>query len=90
MAGQSITKDEWNDRATIENWRLTEAISRVRTEQAAGRLTQDQADSQTQFIQQQQQQLAPIALERVIDNRIQADLATSEGIRSRTLTWTPG
>ena len=80
VAGQSITKDEWNDRATIENWRLTEAISRVRTEQAAGRLTQAQADSQTSFIQQQQQQLSPLALERIIDNRIQAGLAASEGI----------
>jgi parvulin-like peptidyl-prolyl isomerase len=78
--GQSITKDDLRDRAVIESWRLTEARNRVRTELAAGHLSQAQADSQEQYIQQQIQAVESIALERIIDNRIQAKLATEEGI----------
>ncbi len=78
--GQSITKDELRDRAIIEQWRVDEAERRIRTQVAAGRLTQAQADLQGQFIEQQRQQLAAIALERIIDNRIQARLATDEGV----------
>lgn len=78
--GQSITKDELRDRYTIEQWRLLEATSRIRTELAAGHLTQSQADTQQSYIDNQTQNLAAIALERIIDNRIQAKLASQEGI----------
>ena len=78
--GQSITKDELRDRYAIEQWRLTETRNRIRTELAAGHLSQAQADAQEQFIGQQINQLVSIALERIIDNRIQAKLATEEGI----------
>lgn len=78
--GQAITKAELRDRALIETWRLNEATRRVRTETVAGRLTQAQADVQNQIIEQQRQQIVGISLERLIDNRIQADLATTEGV----------
>lgn len=78
--GQSITKDDLRDRGIIEQWRLDEADRRISTQVAAGRLTQAQADLQSQFIEQQRQQLAAVALERVIDTRIQTRLATEEGI----------
>ena len=78
--GQSISKDELRDRVLIERWRLTEATNRVRTELAAGHLTESQAQQQDQYIQQQQNQLAAISLERIIDNRIQARLAGEEGV----------
>jgi parvulin-like peptidyl-prolyl isomerase len=78
--GQPITRDALRDRFTIESWRLDEAERRISTQTVAGRLTQAQADVQTQFIDQQRQNLAAIALERIIDNRIQADLATQEGV----------
>jgi parvulin-like peptidyl-prolyl isomerase len=80
VAGQSISRDEFQDRGQIEAWRLNATLAHIRTEQAAGRLTEAQAASQTQYLQQQQQQLAPLALERVIDNRVMADLAAQEGI----------
>lgn len=80
VAGRSITKDELRDRAIIEQWRLDEATRRIRTQVVAGRLTQNQADLQNQFIEQQRQQLAAIALERIIDNHIQAGLAAGQGI----------
>lgn len=78
--GQTITRDALRDRFNIESWRLDEAERRISTQTVAGRLTQAQADVQTQFIDQQRQNLAGIALERIIDNRIQADLATQEGV----------
>lgn len=78
--GQAITKAELRDRSLIETWRLNEAKRRVQTETVAGRLTQAQADVQGQIIEQQRQQIVGISLERLIDNRIQADVATQEGI----------
>jgi parvulin-like peptidyl-prolyl isomerase len=80
VAGKAITRDELADRALIEAWRLDEADRRIRTQTVAGHLTQAQADLQSQIVVQQRQQLAAIALERIIDNRIQADLATTEGV----------
>ena len=78
--GQSITKDELNDRVAIESWRLTETDSRIRTEKNAGHLTDAQAQQEAQAVTQQRNQVGTIALERIIDNRIQAKLATNEGI----------
>ena len=78
--GQSITRDDLRDRANVESWRLEIAQRRLNTQAAAGRLTQAQAEVQSQAIQQQRQQLLPFSLERIIDNRIQAPLATEEGV----------
>jgi parvulin-like peptidyl-prolyl isomerase len=78
--GQSISKDELRDRVLVERWRLQEAANRVRTEQASGHLSESQAASQLQFIGQQVDAVESIALERIIDNRIQTRLATEEGI----------
>lgn len=80
VAGQSISKDELRDRALIEGWRLDEADRRIRTQTVAGHLTTAQAEQQTQAVLQQRQQVVAIALERLIDNRIQADLANQEGV----------
>ncbi len=78
--GQSITTDELRERAEIEAWRLEIAQRRITTQAASGRLTQAQAEAQSQLVDQQRQQLLPFALERIIDNRIQARLATEEGV----------
>ena len=80
VAGQPISKDELRDRVIIERWRLDQATRRIATEKAAGRLTEQQAELQDQVVAQQAQQLVPISLERIIDSRIQADLAKTEGI----------
>ena len=80
VGGQAISKDEFNDRLKIEAWRLEEAGRRITTQKSAGRLTAAQAELQGQIIEQQLQALRQIALERIIDNRIQADLAVAEGV----------
>ena len=78
--GQSISKADLRDRAKIESWRLDQATQRIRTLTVAGRLTQAQADVQNQVITQQRNQIVPISLERIIDNRLQATLATGQGV----------
>ena len=80
VEGQAITKDELRDRVTIESWRLDEATRRIATRAAAGRMTEDEAASEREFIDSQRQSIDAIALERIIDNRIQADLAVEEGV----------
>ncbi|HVL54381.1 MAG TPA: SurA N-terminal domain-containing protein, partial [Vitreimonas sp.] len=78
--GQGITRDELNRRYEVESARLSIAESRILDEFNAGRLTAEQRDAQMQFLGQRQQQLPSIALERLIDARIQADLAAQEGV----------
>ena len=78
--GQQITKDELRDRFEIETWRLDEAQRRVRTAVVAGQLTEAEGQQQIESLEGTRQQLAGVALERVIDSRLQARLATEEGI----------
>ncbi|MBA2372935.1 MAG: peptidylprolyl isomerase [Chloroflexi bacterium] len=78
--GQSINKDELRDRVIIETWRLDAAERRVATQVGTGRLTEAEAAQQTEVIGQQRQRIVAIALERLIDNRLQSVLATEQGI----------
>ncbi len=78
--GQTITRDELNTRMRIEEWRLDETLRRISTQAAAGRLTEEEASSQRSLVDAQRQSLDAIALERIIDNRLQARLAGEEGI----------
>jgi parvulin-like peptidyl-prolyl isomerase len=78
--GQSITKDDFRDRYTIESWRLDEAERRIRTAVVAGHLTDANGQTQLQIITQQRDQLAGVVLERLIDNKLQAKLAVEEGV----------
>jgi parvulin-like peptidyl-prolyl isomerase len=78
--GQSITKDDLRERVAIEDWRLKESESRVRTAVLAGHLTEAQASAAQQTIDQQRASIEAIALERIIDTRLQARLATEEGV----------
>ena len=78
--GQSITKDELRDRAAIEDWRLEIEKRRVNTQAAGGQLSPAQAEARLQFIEQERQGVLSTALEKIIDNRVQAGLATEEGV----------
>jgi parvulin-like peptidyl-prolyl isomerase len=78
--GASITKDDLRQRVAIETWRLDESDRRIRTAIVAGHLTEAQGTAAQQTIAQQRQSIASIALERIIDSRLQAKLATAEGI----------
>lgn len=78
--GKSITKDDFADRRAIESWRIEQAERAVRDLTVAGHITAAQAASQQQIIDQQRSQLDPLTLERLVDTRLQAELATTEGI----------
>ena len=80
VGGKAISKDELRDRVLIETWRLEQAQNQIRTQAAAGYLSETQSQQQLQLVQQQRGQVVPISLERIIDNRIQADLATTGGV----------
>ena len=78
--GQAITKDELRDRVEIEDWRLLEQLRRVSNALGAGQISEEQAAGVQQQINAQREQVETIALERIIDNRIQAQLATEAGV----------
>jgi parvulin-like peptidyl-prolyl isomerase len=79
--GQGITQDELQRRFDVESARLSIAESRIRDEFNAGRLTAEQRDAQLQFLGQREQQLPSLALERLIDAKVQADLASQRNIQ---------
>jgi len=80
--GQTITKDEFTERATVEAWRLTMQGARIQAEVSAGHLTQAQADQRNQQIssQLQTQTFVPAIIEKLIDTHLQATLAQQAGI----------
>jgi parvulin-like peptidyl-prolyl isomerase len=78
--GENITRDDYNARLRVDNWRLDEAEARARTAVLAGHLTEAQGTAQEQTIAQQRQSLTSSALERLIDAKLQAKLAGQEGV----------
>ena len=78
--GQSITKDDFKDRYAIESWRLDQVEQEIRTEVAAGHLTETEGQNSLSQVTQARNSLASDTLERLIDNKLQASLAAEEGI----------
>jgi parvulin-like peptidyl-prolyl isomerase len=80
--GQTITRDDFTERAQIELWRLQQQTDRVNAAVAAGRLTSAEGQQRVQSLQSQasSQSLAPIVVEDLVDARIQSKLAAEEGI----------
>lgn len=78
--GQTITKDEFRDRYQIESWRVDEAERRVRTAGVAGHVSEADVQSQLESLNNTRSQLPSITLERLIDAKLQARLATEEGV----------
>jgi parvulin-like peptidyl-prolyl isomerase len=82
VAGTTITKDQFNDRANVEAFRLHQLASRVQGEVASGRLTQTVAQSRIDQINSQLDAttFTSTVLEKLIDGQIQAKLAADEGV----------
>ena len=78
--GQAITRDDLTQRAKVESVRLDITSNRLQTEHSAGRITDADFEQQQQILQQAQQQIASTALEHLIDDRIQGQLASQQGI----------
>jgi len=80
--GQTITKDQFTERATVEAFRLQQQAARIQADVSAGRLTQAQADTKLKTITDQEQSttFVPAVIEKLIDTRLQATLAQQAGI----------
>ena len=78
--GQSISKDDLRDRVKVDAWRLDESDRRIQTAEVAGQLTAAQGTAQKDSNAKQRQKIVALSLERIIDSKLQAKLATDEGI----------
>jgi parvulin-like peptidyl-prolyl isomerase len=82
--GQTITKDQFIDRARVEQFRLQQLAARVNAELAAGRMTSAQASARINAINQQlsddQLGFSSTVIEKLIDTQIQAKLAADLGV----------
>jgi parvulin-like peptidyl-prolyl isomerase len=79
--GVTITNDQLRNRLRVENFRLSYFESRITTLLAKGRLTEAEFQGQLQFVEQQRQQLAAIALDRLVDVSLQGTLAAERSIQ---------
>lgn len=78
--GATITNDQLRSRVAIEAFRIDYTASRIRTLQAAGRMSDAAATSQLQFLEQRRSSLPALSLERLIDIAVQTRLAAEEGL----------
>lgn len=78
--GTVITKDQLRTRYKIEKFRIDYTEQRIRTLNQAGRISDSAASQQISFLEQRRTSLPAIALERLIDNALQEQLAKTEGV----------
>lgn len=78
--GEVITKDDLRSRLQVEGFRLEYVERRIQTLMAMGRISPADGQQQLQSIGQVREQLASLSLERLVDNALQARLATENGI----------
>lgn len=80
VGGAGINKDEFRDRFLVENFRLDYLERQVRTDQAAGRISESAANQQLGIIDQRRQGLGDATIEALIDSTLIMQLASKEGV----------
>ncbi len=78
--GTSITRDQWRDRANLEDFRLERKDRWVTEAAAAGELTATQADALHQDINSARESVAGDSIESLISLVLKSKLATDRGI----------
>lgn len=78
--GTTITNDQLRTRFAIESFRIDYTESRIRTLQAAGRISDATATSQIEFLEQRRSSLPALSIERLVDIALQSRLADEAGI----------
>jgi parvulin-like peptidyl-prolyl isomerase len=82
--GQTITKDQFIERATVEQFRLSQLANRVKADVAAGRLTSAEGQSRVTAINNElddsQGAFSSTIIEKLIDTALQQKLAGELGI----------
>jgi parvulin-like peptidyl-prolyl isomerase len=78
--GEGISKDAYRTRLAIDLFRSDYQERRIRSLLNAGQLRVADAQARLSLIDQRKQQAATLALEHLIDARIQSDLAPGQGV----------
>jgi parvulin-like peptidyl-prolyl isomerase len=81
--GQTITIDDFTNRYAVDLWRLNAIESRIRDAANVGLITNEQRDQEIATIASEKQNpttLAGASLESLIDARLQAQLAATQGV----------
>ncbi len=80
VQGTEINRDAWLDRQKVETFRLKKAEGRIREALASGRLDEQTANGQLQALNQRSQNVSSEAIEGLIDEALQGQIAGSLGI----------
>lgn len=78
--GAGINKDTFRDRYLAEAFRLEYTERQIRTDQAAGRISDAVAEQQLGILDQRRQGLGDTAIENLIDATLISQLAEKEGV----------
>ncbi len=78
--GTTITKDDLRDRIMVDSFRIDHQKSLIRDELSAGRISQQDATTQTNALDQSLSSVDSTALEELIDAELQRELAAQQGI----------
>jgi parvulin-like peptidyl-prolyl isomerase len=75
-----ISRDQWLARAKVDNYQLSQFEALVREQAGRGDLTMDTANAYFQSIAQQRSQIPSLAIEELIDEALQRQLAPKLGV----------
>ena len=78
--GQTITRDTWTKAVEVNQFRADYQVRRIRTLLAAGHISASDAETRQAVIQQRVGQIDSLSLEQLVDGKIQAELATKQGV----------
>jgi parvulin-like peptidyl-prolyl isomerase len=78
--GAGITRDQWTDRARIEDLRLERRTRELRAALAAGEITQQEFQERHAAVEQERSGVASSSIENLIDLTYQGQLASQEGV----------
>ena len=78
--GAGINKDTFRERYLAESFRLEYTERQIRTDQAAGRISDAVAEQQLGIVDQRRQGLGDTAIENLIDATLIGQLAAKEGV----------
>src|SRR5439155_21457753 len=80
VGSTNITRDQWLARVKVDNYELSLFEGRVREEEARGDLSRNTAASYFSSITQRRAQIPSTAIEELVDDALQAQLAPSLGV----------
>lgn len=80
VGGASITRDQWTDRARLEDFRLAEAEKTTREQISAGTLSAEEGNERLTSISTARGNVVSTSIENLIDLTFKGQLAEKEGL----------